>query len=169
MVSNVCEAAVSKGDLSPEGTDMVTGSDEVYFQVPDLDEVREVDELTEGASSEVEVPSCSNVAGELKIGMSVTVCDRTVRRVSMKRTHPVDSHVAREKKKMPGQRDFSLCSSGFFCRIPIWRYAVKYHLPWFVVPETACWTCKVSTDLASSYTSTLWKRRRERSRRAPKM
>ena len=40
-----------------------TGSDEVYFQVPDLDELaREVDELTRGASSEVDVPSCSDVA-----------------------------------------------------------------------------------------------------------
>ena len=61
MVSNVCEVVVSKCDLSPEETDMVTGSDEVYFQVPDLDELaREVDELTGGASSEVGVPSCSD-------------------------------------------------------------------------------------------------------------
>ena len=33
--------------------------------------------------------------------MSVTVGDQTVRRVSMKRTHPDDGHVAREKKRIP--------------------------------------------------------------------
>ena len=144
VVSCVCEVVVSKGDLSPEETDMVTGSDEVYFQVPDLDELaREVDELTGGASSEVGVPSCSDVTGEQKIGMSVTVGDQTVRRVSMKRTHPGDGHVAREKKRIPGERDCSLCPSGFFCRTPVRRHAVKYNLPWFVIPETACWTCKV--------------------------
>ena len=33
MVSSVCEAVVSKGDFSLGGTAMVTGSDEVYFQV----------------------------------------------------------------------------------------------------------------------------------------
>ena len=121
---------------------MVTGSDEVYFQVPDLDELaREVDELTGGASSEVDVPSCSDVAGEQKIGMSVTVGDQTVRRVSMKRTHPEDGHVAWEKKKIPGKMDCSLCLSGFFCRTSVRRHVVKYHLPWFVVSETACWTC----------------------------
>ena len=142
VVSNMCEVVVSKGDLSPEGTDMVTGSDEVCFQVPDLDELaREVDELTAGASSEVDVPSCSDVAGEQKIGMSVTVGEQTVRHVSMKRTHPEDGHVAREKK-IPSERDCSSCPSGFFCRTPVRRHAVKYHLPWFVVPETACWTCK---------------------------
>ena len=88
MVSNVCEVVVSKGDLSPEETDMVTGSDEFYFQVPDLDELaREVDELTGGASSEVGVPSCSDVTGEQKIGMSVTVGDQTVRRVNFHEAH----------------------------------------------------------------------------------
>ena len=146
VVSNMCEVVVSNGDLSPEGTDMVTGSDEVYFQVPDLDELaREVDELTRGASSEVDVPSCSDVAGEQKIGMSETVGNQTMRRVSMKRPHPEDGHVAREKK-IPGERDCSLCPSGFFCRTPVRRHAVKYHLPLFVVPETACWTCKVQYE-----------------------
>ena len=109
VVSNMREAVVSKDDFSPERTDMVTCSDEVYFQVSDLDELaREVDEQTCGVSSEVEVPSCSNVSGGLKIGMVVIVGDRTVRRVSMKRTHPEDSHVARKKKKMPDERDGSL-------------------------------------------------------------
>ena len=61
----------------------------------------------------MEVPSCSNVAGEMKIGMLVTVGDRNVRRVSIKRTHPDDSHVAREKKRMPGERDCSLCPSSY--------------------------------------------------------
>ena len=144
VVINMCAAVVSKGDLAPEETDMVTGSDEVYFPVSDLHELaREVDELTVGASSEVDVPSCSNVAGELKIGVLVTVGDRTVRRVSMKRTHPEDSHVARVKKRMPGERDCSLCHSGLFCRTPVRRHAVKYNLPWLVIPETACWTCKI--------------------------
>ena len=99
VVSNMCKAFVSKEYLSPEGTDMVTGLDEVYFQMPDLDGLaRELDNLTGGASLEVEVPSSSNVAGELKIGMLVTLGDRTVRRVSMKGTHPEDSHFDREKK-----------------------------------------------------------------------
>ena len=168
MVSNVYVVVVSKGYLSPEVTDMVTSSDEVYFQVPDLDDLaREVDELTGGASSEVGVPSCSDVAGEQKIGMSVTVGDQTVRRVSMKRTHPVDAHVTREKKEIPGKRDCSLCPSGFFCRTPVRRHAVKYHLSWF--QKLLVGHARSSTDLASSYTSTVWKRRRERSRRAPKM
>ena len=148
----VAGETVSEGDLSPGGAavvsnmceavvDMVTCSDEVYFQKPDLDELaREVDELTGGASSEVVVPSSSNVAGELKIRMLLTVGDRTVRRVSVKRTHPEDSHVARDKKRMPGERDCKLCPSGLFFRTPIRLHAAKYHLPGFVVPETASWT-----------------------------
>ena len=125
---------------------MVTGSDEVYFQVPYLDELaREVDEITGGASSEVGVPSYSDVAVEQKIGMSVTLGDQTLRRVSMKRTHPENGHVTREKK-IPGERGRSLCPSGFFCRTPVRRNVVKYHLPRFVVPETACWTCKVQYE-----------------------
>ena len=140
----MCEVVVSKGDLSSEGTDMVPGSDKVYFQVPDLDELaREADELTGGASSEAGVPSCSDVAGDQIIGMSETVSDETVRCVSMKRTHPEDGHVTREKKKIPGEKDCSMSPSGFFCRTPVRRHAVKYHLPWFVVPETASWACKV--------------------------
>ena len=108
------------------------------------------------------MPSCSDVVVEQKIGMSVTltVGDQTVRRVSMKHTHPEDGHVARDKNTILGERDWSLCSPGFFCRAPVRRHAVKYHLPWFMVPETACWT-RSSTDLASSYTSSVWKRRRE--------
>ena len=91
----------------------------------------------------MEVPSCSNVAGELKIRMSVTVGDRTVRRVSIKRTHPEDSHAAREKKRMPGENNCSLCLSGFLFRTLVRQHAVKYHLPWFMVPETVCWTYKI--------------------------
>ena len=99
----MCTTVVSEGDLSPDGTAMVTGSDKVYFHVPDLDELtREVDELTGDASADVEVPSYTDVAGEQTIEMSVTVDDRTARRVSMKRTHSEDSLVAREQKRMQG-------------------------------------------------------------------
>ena len=86
----------------------------------------------------------------------------------MKRTRPEYGYVSREKKNMPGERDCSVCPS-FFFRTPVGRHAVMYHVPWFGVPEAACGHARSSTDLASTYTSTVWKRRRERSRRAPKM
>ena len=64
----------------------------------DVDELaREVDELPWGASAEVEVRTCSDVAGEQNIGMSVTVGDRTARHVSMKRRYSENSLVAPEK------------------------------------------------------------------------
>ena len=89
-------------------------------------QVTELDSRHENA--EVEVPSYPNVAGELNIGLSLTVGDRTVMRVSTNRTHPEDSHVAREKKNMPGEMDYSLCPSCFFCMTPVVRHVVKYHL-----------------------------------------
>ena len=75
-------------------------------------------------------------------------------------------YVSREKKNMPGERDCSVCPT-FFFRTPVGRHAVMYHFPWFGVP--ACGHARSSMDLASTYTSTVWKRRRERSRRTPKM
>ena len=44
------------------------------------------------------------------------------------------------KKRKSREHECKLCSSGTL--ISTSRHAVQHHLPWFVVPDTACWTCK---------------------------
>ena len=46
------------------------------------------------------------------------------------------------KKRKSREHECKLCSTGTFISTPVRRHAVRHHLPWFVVPDTACWTCK---------------------------
>ena len=40
------------------------------------------------------------------------------------------------------EHEYKLCSTCTFISTPLGSHAVRHHLPWFVAPDTACWTCK---------------------------
>ena len=46
------------------------------------------------------------------------------------------------KKRKSREHECKLCSAGTFISTPVRRHAVRHHLPWFVVLDTACLTCK---------------------------
>ena len=60
-----------------------------------------------------------------------------VRRVTLKRSS-VSLGNRGSKKRKSREHECKLCSTGTFISTPVRR-----HLPWFVVPDTACWTCKI--------------------------
>ena len=64
-----------------------------------------------------------------------------VRRVTLKRSS-VSLENRGSKKRKSLEHECKLCSTGTFISTPVRRHAVRHHLPWFVVPDTACWTCK---------------------------
>ena len=64
-----------------------------------------------------------------------------VRRVTLKRSSVSLENRGRKKRKSR-EHECKLCSASTLISTPVRRYAVRYHLPWFVVPDMACWTCK---------------------------
>ena len=64
-----------------------------------------------------------------------------VRRVTLKRIN-VSLENRGSKKRKSQEHECKLCSACTFSSTPVRRHAVRHHLPWFVVPDTACWTCK---------------------------
>ena len=64
-----------------------------------------------------------------------------VRRVTLKRSS-VSLENRGSKKRKSREHECKLCSTGTFISTPVRRHAVRHHLPWFVMPDTACWTCK---------------------------
>ena len=64
-----------------------------------------------------------------------------VRRVTLKRSS-VSLENRGSKKRKSREHECKLCSAGTFISTPVRRQAVRHHLPWIVVPDTACWTCK---------------------------
>ena len=47
-----------------------------------------------------------------------------------------------KKKRKSREHESKLGTAGTSISIPVRRHAVRHHLPWFVVPDTECWTCK---------------------------
>ena len=41
-----------------------------------------------------------------------------------------------------GRACMQIILAGTFIFTPVRRHVVRHHLPWFVVPDTACWICK---------------------------
>ena len=64
-----------------------------------------------------------------------------VRRVTLKRSN-VSLETRESKKRKSREHECKLCSTGTFISTPVRRHAVRHHLPWLVVHDTACWTCK---------------------------
>ena len=64
-----------------------------------------------------------------------------VRRVTLKRSS-ISLESRGNKNRKSREHKCKLCSAGTFISTPVIRHAVRHHLPWFVVPDTACWTCK---------------------------
>ena len=64
-----------------------------------------------------------------------------VRRVTLKRIS-VSLENRGSKKRKSLEHECKVCSAGTFISTPVRRHAVRHHLPWFVVHDTAGWTCK---------------------------
>ena len=64
-----------------------------------------------------------------------------VRRVTLKRSS-VSLESRRSKKPLSREHECKLCSACTFISTTVRRHAVRHHLLWFVVPDTACWTYK---------------------------
>ena len=64
-----------------------------------------------------------------------------VRRVTLERSS-VSLENRGSKKRKSREHECKLYSAGTFISTPVRRHAVRHHLSWFVVPDTACWTCK---------------------------
>ena len=116
--------------------------------MPDLRRLdEEVDELmgsgdptTQGtsacASEKKSVREAASVAA-----LPVKQVTAEVRNVTLKRSS-VSLENRGSKKRKSREHECKLCSAGTFISTPVRRNAVRHHLPWFVVPDTECWTCK---------------------------
>ena len=123
------------GDIYSVGTDFC-------FRMPDLIRLdEEVDKLmgsdaprirgTSACTSE-KVGSGSGCFG----GLPVTA------EMRLKRSS-VSLESRGSKKRKSREHECKLCSACTFISTPVRRHAVRNHMPWFVVPYTACWTCKI--------------------------
>ena len=129
------------GDIYSVGTDLC-------FRMPDLRRLdEEVNELmgssvptTRGtsacASEKMSVWEAAAVAA-----LPVKRVTAEVRRVPLKRSS-VSLKNKGSKKRKNREHECKLCSACTFISIPVRRHAVRHHMSWFVVPDTACWTCK---------------------------
>ena len=112
--------------------------------MPDLRRLdEEVDELmgsdvptTRGTSEKKSVREAAAAAA-----LPVKHVTSEVRRVTLKRSS-VSLENRGSKKRKSREHECKLCSAGMFIFTPVRRHAVRHHLPWFVVPDTACRTCK---------------------------
>ena len=67
------------------------------------------------------------------------------RHAAVKRVQTEDKKPAKKGK----YHTCKLCPDGFFTSTPVRRHAVRAHLPWFIAPETACWTCQMQCGSAN--------------------
>ena len=65
-----------------------------------------------------------------------------VRRVTLKRSS-ASLESRGNKKRKSRDHECKLFSVGTFISTPVRRHAVRHHMPWFVVSDTARWTCKI--------------------------
>ena len=129
------------GDIYYVGTDFC-------FRMADLRRLdEEVDELM--GSGVPTIRGTSACASEKKsvrgaaaaAALPVKQVTAEMRRVTLKRSS-VSLENSGSKKRKSWEHECKLCSTGTFISNTVIRHAVRHHLPWFVVPDTACWTCK---------------------------
>ena len=118
------------------------------FRIPNLRRLdEEVDELmgsgvptTRGTSACVtEKKSVREAAAAAALPVKQVTAE--VRRVTLKR-RSVSLENRGGKKLKSRKHECKLCSAGTLISTSVIRHAVQHHLSWFVVPDTACWTCK---------------------------
>ena len=73
--------------------------------------------------------------------LSVKPVTAEVRRVTLKCTS-VSLESRGSKKRKSRKHECKLGSACTFISTPVRHHAVRHHLPWFVLPNTAYWTCK---------------------------
>ena len=148
--SRVASVTPQVGDVSSVVGEYSFGAD-VCFCLPDWEKLdAEIEEMLgdsgpqEKTASVPESPEAPVVVDRMsrKVDpapvMRVTV-HTDGRRVAVKR--PISLERAHGGKKRRGN-NCRLCANDKFFSTPIRRHAVRNHLPWFITPETACWTCK---------------------------
>ena len=116
-------------------------------KMPDLRRLDEVAELMGSGVPTTRVTSAC--ASEKKSGREATAAaEFPVRRLTAEviRVTLKHSSVSLEnigsKKRKSREHEYKLCSAGTFISTPMRRHAVRHHLHWFVVHDTACWTWK---------------------------
>ena len=129
------------GDIYSVGTDFC-------FRMPDLRRLdEEVDELMgSGVPTTRGTSACASEKKSVRGAAAaaappVKQVTAEVRRVTLKRSS-VSLENRGSKKRKSREHECKLCSTGTFISTPVRRHAVRHHLPWFVVPDTACWSCK---------------------------
>ena len=129
------------GDIYSVGTDFC-------FRMPDLRRLdEEVDELKgSGVPTTRRTSACASEKKSVRgaaaaAALPVKQVTAEVRRVTLKR-NSVSLENRGSKKRRSREHECKLCSTGTFIFTPVRRHAVRHHLPWFLVPDTACWTCK---------------------------
>ena len=128
----------------PEVVDIYSVGADFCFRMPDLRRLdEEFDELmdsdvptTRGTSENKSVRKAAAAAA-----LPVKHVTAEVRRVTLKRSS-VSLENRGSKKRKSREHACKLCSAWTFITTPVRSHAVRHHLPWFVVPETARWTCK---------------------------
>ena len=129
------------GDIYFVGTDFC-------FRIPDLRRPdKEVGELMgSGVPRSWGTSACASEKKSVReaaaaVALPVKQVTIEVRRVTLKRSS-VSLENRGSKKRKSREYEYKLCSTCMFITTPVRRHAVLHHLPWFVVPDTACWTCK---------------------------
>ena len=116
--------------------------------MPDLRRLdEEVDELMgSGVPTTRETSACASEKKSVRgaaaaAELPVKQVTAEVRRVTLKHSS-VSLENRESKKRKSREHECKLCSTGPFISTPARRHAMRHHLPWFVVPDTACWICK---------------------------
>ena len=103
--------------------------------MPDLRRLNEeVDELMGSGGPTTRGTSVRGAAGGAALPVKRVTAE--VRRVTLKRSSVSLDNRGSQK------HECKLCSTCMFISTPVIRHAVRHHLSWFVVPDTACWTCR---------------------------
>ena len=129
------------GDIYSVGTDFC-------FRMPDLRQLdEEVDELMcSGVPTTWGTSACASekksvLEAAAAAALPVKQVTAEVRRVTLK-CSSVSLENRGSKKRKSREHECKLCSAVTFISTPVRRHAVRHHLSWFVVHDTACWTCK---------------------------
>ena len=120
------------GDIYSVGTDFC-------FRMPDELMVSGVPTTRRTSACASEKKSVRGAAAAAALPVKQVTAE--VRRVTLKRSS-VSLGNRGSKKRKSREHECKLCSTCTFISTPVRRHAVRHHLPWFVVPDTACLTCK---------------------------
>ena len=146
------------GDIYSVGTDFCFRMSDLRQLDEEVDELMCLDVPTTRGTSAFTFEKKSVREATAAAALPVNHVQAEVKRVTFKRSS-VSLESRGSKKRKSREHRCKLYCAYTFISTPVRHHAVRHHLPWCVVPDTACWTCKRQYGSMANLRS-MWTKRR---------